>query len=168
LANNSLSGNLPSDSEFSCPNLKSLYFAGNKFSGLIPSYISNCSKLVLVEFAANTLSGAIPTSLGQLKYLKELYLGDNLLSGEPDQNQELNFFSSLINCRFLELVYLSNNPLDITLPDSIGNFSVSLRTIVSSQTQIRGHIPISIGSLKNLAWLDLGKNKFDWKYTVHN
>jgi hypothetical protein len=42
---------------------------------------------------------------------------------------ELNFLSSSSNCRVLERLAISYNPLDITLPDSIGNFSTTLHSI---------------------------------------
>ncbi|XP_062166139.1 receptor kinase-like protein Xa21 [Alnus glutinosa] len=157
LDNNSLHGNLPSHSGFSCPNLEILLFAHNKFSGPIPSYLSNCSNLVIVDFASNILSGPIPKSLGDLKYLQTLSLDGNQLTREPG-DQELNFLSSLSNCRVLELLAINYNPLDITLPDSIGNFSTTLHTITLFESKIKGHIPMSIGSLKGLTWLELGNN----------
>ncbi|XP_059462706.1 receptor kinase-like protein Xa21 [Corylus avellana] len=157
LFNNSLYGNLLSNSEFSCPSLERLAFALNNFSGLIPSYLSNCSKLVLLDLGSNILSGPIPKSLGHLKYLQKLGLNDNQLTGEP-KDQELNFLSYLSNCRVLEVLEISNNPLDITLLDSIRNFSTTLRTIYANQCQIKGRVPMSIGSLRGLTLLDLSNN----------
>ncbi|XP_059431342.1 probable LRR receptor-like serine/threonine-protein kinase At3g47570 isoform X1 [Corylus avellana] len=158
LTNNSFYGNIPFDIGLSCPNLEYVVFGMNKFSGRISSYLSNCSKLLVVDFHTNLLSGPIPTSLGRLKYLQELYLNNNQLTGESSEGQELNFLSSLSNCRFLKMLSISRNPLDITLPNSIGNFSVYLESIVASQTQIRGYIPMEIGSLKGLTWLHLSSN----------
>ncbi|XP_059462697.1 LRR receptor-like serine/threonine-protein kinase EFR [Corylus avellana] len=157
LVNNSLYGNLPSNSDFSCPSLERLAFALNKFSGLIPSYLSNCSKLVVLSLGSNILSGPIPKSLGQLKYLRILDLEENQLSGEPG-DQELNFLSSFSNCRVLEELSISYNPLDSTVPDSIGNFSTTLHSFLLFESKIKGHIPMSIGFLKNLTWLGLGNN----------
>jgi len=157
LVQNSLSGNIPFETELPCPNLKIWASGSNKLSGHIPSYISNCSKLVLLDVANNLLSGPIPKSLAKLKYLRILFLGGNQLTGDS-QDKEFSFLSSLSNCRFLERLSISNNPLDITLPYSIGNFSSTLNTIVLSQSKIKGHIPMSIGSLKGLTWLDLGNN----------
>jgi LRR receptor-like serine/threonine-protein kinase FLS2 len=134
-----------------------VYFLVNKFSGLIPSYLSNCSKLVQLDFALNILSGPIPKSLGHLKYLQILNLNDNQLTGEPG-DQELNFLSSFSNCRVLEYLAISYNPLDITIPDSIGNFSTTLHTFLLFGSKIKGHIPMSIGFLKNLTLLGLRNN----------
>ncbi|XP_059462709.1 probable LRR receptor-like serine/threonine-protein kinase At3g47570 [Corylus avellana] len=157
LVNNSLYGNLPSNSDFSCPSLERLAFGINKFSGLIPSYLSNCSKLAVLDLSSNILSGPIPKSLGQLKYLRILDLEENQLTGEPG-DQELNFLSSFSNCRVLEDLSISYNPLDSTVPDSIGNFSTTLHSFLLFESKIKGHIPMSIGFLKNLTWLGLGNN----------
>jgi LRR receptor-like serine/threonine-protein kinase FLS2 len=157
LTNNSFYGNLPFDIGLSYPNIEYMFFGMNKFSGPIPSYLSNCSNLLIVDLNSNLLSGPIPTSLGHLKYLQELYLNENQLTGESE-GQELNFLSSLSNCRFLKMLSLSKNPLNITLSDSIGNFSVYLESIVAIQNQIKGHIPMEIGSLKGLARLKLSNN----------
>ncbi|XP_059454475.1 probable LRR receptor-like serine/threonine-protein kinase At3g47570 [Corylus avellana] len=156
IAQNNIKGSIPSDL-WRFPNLQFLNFGGNKFSGHIPSYLSNCSTLSMVDFDGNFLSGPIPTSLGHLKYLEGLFLGGNQLTGEPE-NQELNILSSLSNCKFLTTLDLSHNPLDITLPDSIGNFSTTLRTMSLTKSKIKGHIPMSIGSLKGLATLALEGN----------
>nr|XP_023893205.1 receptor kinase-like protein Xa21 [Quercus suber] len=154
---NSFSGNLPLNTRTSCTNLETLFLNSNKISGPLPSYISNCSNLIDIDFTTNFLSGPIPRSLGNLKYLKTLYISENQLI-EKHGDQEHSFLSSLTNCRFLEQLYIAINPLNVTIPDVIGNFSVSLTTIVASQSQIKGQIPIGIGSLKNLNFLDLSYN----------
>ena len=158
-AKNSLFGNLPLDTGLlSCPNLETLYFGGNKLSGSIPSDLSNCSNLVDVDFSTNLLSGPIPKSLGNLKYLQILYLIDNKLIGEGG-DQEPNFLSSLSNCLFLEELGISFNSLNITITDSIGNLSVSLRYFIAGYNQIKGQIPMGIGSFKKLTILHLSSNK---------
>jgi LRR receptor-like serine/threonine-protein kinase FLS2 len=58
----------------------------------------------------------------------------------------------------LKYLDISFNPLDISLPDSIGNFTTTLNTIVLLQSKIKGHIPMSIGFLKGLTWLHLVNN----------
>ncbi|XP_050276338.1 LRR receptor-like serine/threonine-protein kinase FLS2 isoform X2 [Quercus robur] len=157
LFDNSLSGNLPLGTWLSCSNLENLYLNYNKISGPIPSYLSNCSNLIRVEFFDNLLSGPIPRNLGNLKYLQLLNLGDNQLTDEPG-DQEHSFLSSLTSCRVLEKLSLSSNPLNIAILDVIGNFSVSLELFVADQCQIKGQIPMGIGSLKNLNTLLLNGN----------
>ncbi|KAK7847199.1 lrr receptor-like serine/threonine-protein kinase efr [Quercus suber] len=145
LAGNSLSGNLLLDTWISCPNLEILGLASNKISGHIPSYLSNISSLSLVDFSRNFLSGHIPRNLGNLKNLQWLGLSENQLTAEPG-HQEHSFLLSLTNCRFLEKLYLSYNPLNITIPDAIGNFSLSLKVFDASESQINGQIPMGIGN----------------------
>ncbi|XP_065617448.1 receptor kinase-like protein Xa21 [Quercus suber] len=156
-AGNSLSGNLPLDTRISCPNLEILELDMNKISGHIPSHLSNFSSLSILDFNYNFLSGHLPRNLGNLKNLKWLGLGKNQLTAEPG-HQEHSFLLSLTNCRFLERLYLSFNPLNITIPDAIGNFSLSVKVFVASGSQIKGQIPMGIGSLKNLNLLDLSGN----------
>ncbi|KAF5464004.1 hypothetical protein F2P56_014120 [Juglans regia] len=156
---NSLSGYLPSlDSGQSCPNLEILALAKNKLSGHIPSYLSNCSKLITVDFSINLFSGPIPKSLGNLKYLQQLFLNANQLIGLEATDQETNFISSLSNCRSFRYLDVGYNPLDIKIPDSIQNFSTSFQIFLANNCQIRGHIPMGMGFLKGLIWLDLRDN----------
>ena len=129
----------------------------NKISGHIPSYLSNFSSLITVAFDDNFLSGHIPRNLGNLKNLKWLGLTENQLTAEPGL-QEHSFFLSLTNCRFLEELYLSINPLNITIPDAIGKFSLSLKVFAAGENQLKGQIPMGIGSLKNLYTLQLSGN----------
>ena len=50
------------------------------------------------------------------------------------------------------------NPFNIIIPDAIGKFSASLKAIVTGKSQIKGRIPMGIGSLKNLNLLLLRGN----------
>ncbi|KAG6666556.1 hypothetical protein I3843_01G035700 [Carya illinoinensis] len=157
---NSLSGYLPSpDMGQSCPNLEKIVLSVNKLSGHIPSYLSNCSKLISVDFSSNLFTGTIPKSLGNLKHLQQLFLSENqLIGGEAKDHKEPDFISSLSNCRSLIFLDVSHNPLDITIPDSIQNFSASFQSFVAYNCQIRGHIPMGMGFLKGLNWIELSNN----------
>ncbi|KAM3742766.1 hypothetical protein ACB098_07G092700 [Castanea mollissima] len=121
LMGNSLSRHLSLDTKISCPNLERLLLDFNKISGRIPSYLSNCSNLILLELSYNLLSRPIPR-----KWF-------------PYILNQLHIFKG---------AFMSLNPLNITIPESSGNFSVSLE----------GRIPMGIGSLKNLTMLDLSYN----------
>ena len=157
LVGNSLSGNLPLDTWISCPNIEFLLLDYNKISGPIPSYFSNCSRLIQIDFGKNLFSGPIPKSFGNLKYLKGLGFNDNQLTEDPG-HQEYNFLSTLTGCSSLEILSIALNPLNIKIPDAIGNFSISLEVIDAGYSQIKGHIPMGIGSLKNLNWIELRGN----------
>jgi LRR receptor-like serine/threonine-protein kinase FLS2 len=95
---------------------------GNELNGIIPNSISNASQLTILELSSNSFSGPIPTTLGNLRNLQFLNLASNQLTGESP-TQELTFLSSLTNCKLLTRLVLSNNPLNGTLPVSIGNLS---------------------------------------------
>ena len=70
----------------------------------------------------------------------------------------MTFPSSLSNCTFLEELVISYNSFNTTIPNYIGNLSISLNTFLASSNQIKGQIPMGIGSLKNLIFLDLSSN----------
>ncbi|KAB1220965.1 hypothetical protein CJ030_MR3G025344 [Morella rubra] len=153
---NKLSGHLPSNIGLFLPNLQHLYLGGNKLSGTIPSSISNASQLTELDFTENSFSGLIPRTLGNLRLLQWLNLGFNKLTVE---SKEVSLFSYLSNCKYLSVVVLSRNPLNIILPNSVGNLSNSLKLFWLPRCNIKGNIPISIGNLSNLISLILEGNE---------
>ncbi|XP_034216162.1 LRR receptor-like serine/threonine-protein kinase GSO1 [Prunus dulcis] len=161
IQSNALSGEFPSSAVF-LPNLNSLLFHTNQITGPIPTYFSNFTKLTQLDADNNLLYGPIPMNLGSLKHLQFLNLARNQLTGEPGFD-ELRFLSSLLNSSSLEYIILYENPLNGIIPDSIGNFSQSLQVIYAPACQIRGHIPKSIGSLRNLTFLYLAHNNLSGK-----
>uniref|UniRef100_A0A7N2L713 non-specific serine/threonine protein kinase n=2 Tax=Quercus lobata TaxID=97700 RepID=A0A7N2L713_QUELO len=140
------------------PNLKMIYLWGNNLNGTIPHSISNASKLTELVMGANYISGSIPNTMGNLKHLERLNLVDNLLTRESS-NIELSFLSSLTNCKNLTSVVLSDNPLNGSLPISIGNFSTSLEEFVAFNCSLKGIIPKEIGNLGKLTALHLEDNE---------
>ncbi|KAL3619768.1 hypothetical protein CASFOL_034680 [Castilleja foliolosa] len=127
-------------------NLEKLYLFDNELSGEIPSSITNASMLTLLLLSNNSFSGSIP-NFGNLRFLRTLKLWNNNLTS---QDQELGFLTSLTNCRFLEYLEISGNPLNGTLPHSLGNLSASLRVLDARICNINGPIPSTIGNLSNL------------------
>ena len=150
LINNSLSGSLPSRIDLSLPTIEILDLALNRFSGTIPSSITNASKLTALELGGNTFSGFIPNTIGNLRNLEWLSLGNNYLTSSTSK---LSFLSSLANCKKLRDIGLTGNPLDGILPSSIGNLSKSLETLLITNCSISGNIPPAIGNLSNLLGL---------------
>lgn len=156
VTDNDLLGSLPSSIDLGLPNLERLFLGENNFSGTIPSSLTNISELSVLDFGFNSFSGLIPTTFGNLRSLKLLSLAGNVLtSPTPD----LSFLSSLTSCRNLEIIYLSENPINGILPSSIGNFSISMKSLSMESCNISGGIPKELGNINNLSVIRLGNNE---------
>ncbi|KAG6639424.1 probable LRR receptor-like serine/threonine-protein kinase At3g47570 [Carya illinoinensis] len=152
---NHLSGTLPSDMGLFLPNLRGIYLEVNELGGTIPASICNASQLILVDLGGNSFSGLIPKSLGNLRLLQRLNLGLNNLTIE---SSELNIFSYFSSNAYLKNLYLSMNPLNGVLPNSIGNHSIFLEELDFTGCTIKGNIAIDIGNLSRLTYMSLGGN----------
>ncbi|XP_031118027.1 probable LRR receptor-like serine/threonine-protein kinase At3g47570 isoform X2 [Ipomoea triloba] len=154
---NNLVGTLPSSMGHALLNLERLYLHGNRLFGVIPDSISNCSNLINLAFEDNHLSGTLPTSLGNLRLLEKLFIDGNMLTNGVE-SPELSIINSLVNCNYLEIVHLDDNPLDAILPSSIGNLSSSLELLSAWGCGLKGIIPNQLGNLSSLIALDLHSN----------
>ncbi|XP_061373650.1 receptor kinase-like protein Xa21 [Gastrolobium bilobum] len=157
LSYNQLSGNLP-NVYHSLSNLQFLYLANNNLSGEIPSALYNASMLHELVLANNSFTGVIPDSIGNLRNLQLLSLVGNKFTSDPS-SPEISFLTSLTKCRQLKRIWLSLNPLNGTLPNSIGNLSSSLQIFNAWSCNIKGEIPSEIGNLKNLFDVVLNDNQ---------
>lgn len=72
---------------------------------------------------------------------------------------ELSFFDSLTNCRQLRQLWIGYNPLNGTLPVSLGNLSATLEYVYAAYSEIRGPIPDEIANLSSSAFLFLQGNE---------
>lgn len=158
LSDNYLSGHLPSTIGLWLPNLEQLLLAKNKLTGPIPNAISNASQLTTIELSLNSFYGFIPDELGNLRNLQRLHLARNYLRSKFSSS-ELSFLSSLTDCKNLRSLVLYGNPLNGTLPVSIGNLSSALQILSLYESRIKGIIPGEIGNLTNLISLNLDDNK---------
>ncbi|XP_015163933.1 LRR receptor-like serine/threonine-protein kinase EFR [Solanum tuberosum] len=154
---NNLSGRIPTTTGLHLPNLKGLNLGFIQLEGEIPLFITNASKLEILGLENNYLTGTIPTNLGNLHELRYLILHDNQLTNEPREH-ELRFFNSLADCRMLRYLQVGNNPLNGTLPNSIGNLSSTIENFNIVDAHINGLIPTSIGNMSGLTVLSLGGN----------
>lgn len=150
LAINKLNGQLPSDLS-RCSLLQSFYLDANDFEGSIPREYGNLTMVGTIALQYNHLTGTIPRELGNLSNLKRLFLLSNNLSGPIP-------FDSLANCKNLTEFRVGSNPLNLVLPDSFGNLSSSLETFEASNSGINGSIPLTVGNLSGLVYLDLSMN----------
>ncbi|KAH0739982.1 hypothetical protein KY290_033025 [Solanum tuberosum] len=155
LTSNNLTGTLPLNMGSTLPNIEVLYLGRLNLFGTIPHSLFNCSKLTHLDLAVNRLTDMIPTSLEYLTQLKYLFLGGNYLINDT----KLSFLTSLSNCRDLEFLSLSLNPLNGVIPVSIGNLSsASPLWFRAFECGIKGEIPKGIGNLSSLVDLDLSGN----------
>ncbi|KAA8538578.1 hypothetical protein F0562_028228 [Nyssa sinensis] len=159
LSMNQFIGHLPSSMGLFLPNLERLYISYNELSGAFPISITNASKLTILDMTSNSFSGSIPDTLGNLRLLKRLVISNNSLTGGPSI-RELGFLSSLTNCRNLEILAFSLNPLNGAIPISFGNLSTSLRVFQAYGCKIKGDFPNGIGNLSSLEAISLDINEF--------
>ncbi|PON36318.1 Mitogen-activated protein kinase kinase kinase [Parasponia andersonii] len=157
LVYNNFSGGLPSTLGLWVPNLKSLWLDFNSFSGPIPKSISNASQLTHLDLYDNHFSGFIPNALSALENLQVLSLARNNLTIESTTSKVSSILSST-TFKDLRVLILGHNPLNVTLPTSIGNLSASLEYLYLRNCNLRGGIPDEIAKLSSLVTLDLFQN----------
>nr|GLL32944.1 probable LRR receptor-like serine/threonine-protein kinase At3g47570 [Ipomoea trifida] len=141
------------------PSLKGLLLAGNRFSGTIPSTISNASQLIMLDLGNNMFSGHVPLVVENLHQLQFFAIEYNHITNDPSAN-ELSLLTSLSKCKNLKMVILEGNPFNTVLPDSLdaGNMSSSLKYLYAADCHFKGSIPSGISNFSNLISLDLAKN----------
>ncbi|KAB2614197.1 LRR receptor-like serine/threonine-protein kinase [Pyrus ussuriensis x Pyrus communis] len=185
LGNNSFRGDIPV-SISRCSKLRYLDLGNNILGGKIHNEIGFLSNLQVLNLGKNRLSGEIPPSLGNLSSLQMLSLQQNNLHGanmftgrvpnlarmsnlfrvEMDANNlgnneegDLDFLSSLVNCTNLKRLDISDNKFGGVLPESLSNLSTKLEVMRLGGNQMRGSIPVDIGNLNNLGILGFEANQ---------
>ncbi|CAD6250305.1 unnamed protein product [Miscanthus lutarioriparius] len=156
LTSNMLGNTLPSNIGYALPNLTVLLLASNNFEGPIPASLGKPAGLETIDISDNRLTGQIPNSLGNLTVLSYLNLEKNMLQATDNEGWE--FLHTLGNCRSLSAFSLSRNNLQGTIPNSIGNLSISLTRLLMSENNLSGIVPPSIGKLSSLFQLSLDHN----------
>uniref|UniRef100_K3ZP48 non-specific serine/threonine protein kinase n=1 Tax=Setaria italica TaxID=4555 RepID=K3ZP48_SETIT len=146
--------------------LSYLHLGNNQLAGPIPTSLTNLSKMSDLILQKNQLSGSVPATLGNIRALKNLKLQLNNLNGD------LDFLSSLSNCRQLQVLAISSNSFSGGLPDhfyadhnkitgvlpsTLAKLS-GLDSLDLSKNLLTGAIPESITSMKNLVYLDVSGN----------
>ncbi|KAI5657387.1 hypothetical protein M9H77_26180 [Catharanthus roseus] len=135
---NNLSGNLPSNMGYKLNNLEDLLLNLNDLSVVIPSSISNASKLITLSLRYN-------------ESLKYLIVNENPLTGVLPASI-VNLSSSLEN------IYAARCKIKGRIPNEIGNLSCLL-LLDLSEHELIGSVPITFRRLQNLQRLSLGSNK---------
>ncbi|GFQ01922.1 probable LRR receptor-like serine/threonine-protein kinase at3g47570 [Phtheirospermum japonicum] len=159
LRSNRLQGTIPADVASTLSNVRNLDLGENMFGGEIPVSLSNASSLEAINLSSNNFTGPVMSNFERLPNLEYFYLSRNYLRGD------FSFISSLTNCTRLQVLAVSENLLNGSLPESIANLSSHLYILNVSYLNLRnnhmsGPIPSSIGELVNLRELNLEANRF--------
>ncbi|TVT99756.1 hypothetical protein EJB05_54836, partial [Eragrostis curvula] len=123
--------------------LSYLSLGSNQLTGVIPISLWNLSKLSFLDLSVNQLSGSIPVNL-PLPALSRLILFSNNLKGN------LDFLSSLSNCRNLETIEIDDNSFTGVLPDIVGNLSTNLLWFSARNNKLTGGVPSTLSNLSSL------------------
>ncbi|CAL9008182.1 unnamed protein product [Prunus brigantina] len=154
---NQLNGTLPPGLGHTVfPNLQAFYFHVNSFSGPIPITISNASNLSIFGISENMFTGRVPSLAARMSNLFRVEMDDNILGNNEDG--DLDFLYSLVNCTNLERLIISGNNFGGLLPESVSNLSTELTVMNMGGNRIRGRIPVGIGNLINLGILGFEAN----------
>ncbi|XP_075086819.1 cuscuta receptor 1 isoform X3 [Nicotiana tabacum] len=125
--------------------------SNNNFSGEIPRWIRDNSRLLQLDLSKNHFEGSIPVEICNLKSIKVLAMSENRLSGT---------IPSCVSSLPLEHIHLDKNQLGGGLEYALPNIS-SLITLDLGYNSFTGSIPHTIGSLSNLNFLLLNHNQLE-------
>ncbi|KAG6415748.1 hypothetical protein SASPL_123163 [Salvia splendens] len=169
---NNLSGRIPDDLG-NLASLNSLFLNNNLLSGEIPSTIGGCLALHKLDLSHNFLTGRVPPNITNLQEMQLfLNLSHNQLNGplpvelsKLEKVQEIDlscnrFNGTISSCYALKLVNFSNNSIQGSLPQTLGD----LKSIVAmdfSNKKLSGKIPASLNKSKTLTFLNLSGNSFE-------
>jgi Leucine-rich repeat (LRR) protein len=137
--------------------LKSLDASGGKFYGQFPYEIGNMTAMVSLDLSSNNITGMIPSNLKNLCNYEELYLMENNINGSI-----IEFFHGLPSCSWnkLKRLFLPLSNLTGSLPSNLEPLS-NLTWHVLSDNKLEGPVPLWIGELTNLDYLDMSSNNLN-------
>ncbi|KAK8331119.1 hypothetical protein V6Z12_A10G053300 [Gossypium hirsutum] len=122
-----------------------LSVAHNSLSGSIPKEIGNLKRLYLLSLGVNNFSGTIPPELGNLVELQQLYINSCGLTGEIP--------STFANLQNLQIVAASDTAFTGKIPEFIGSNWTRLESLRLEGNSFEGPIPSNIGKLSSLTIL---------------
>nr|KJB69988.1 hypothetical protein B456_011G052400 [Gossypium raimondii] len=125
-----------------------LSVAHNIFHGSIPQELGNLKELYLLSFGNNNFSGTLPPELGSLVKLQQIYINSCGLGGQIP--------STFANLENLEIVWASDAAFTGKIPDFIGNNWTKLTSLRIEGNSFQGPIPSSFANLTSLISLRIG------------
>ncbi|KAK9930887.1 hypothetical protein M0R45_018192 [Rubus argutus] len=132
-----IAGSLPEELGL-LTDLALLHINSNNFCGTIPSSFRGLYLLYELDISNNQFSGPFPSSVLCLPSLKYLDIRYNNFEGRiPPALFDLK----------LDALFLNNNKFQCSLPQNIGNSSVSV--IVLANNDLKGRIPLSLDKMKD-------------------
>ncbi|RZC43788.1 hypothetical protein C5167_036736 [Papaver somniferum] len=129
--------------------MKTVWASDNAFTGKIPDFIGNWSKLTSLRFQGNSFEGPIPPSLSNLTLLTDLRISD--LS---NISSSLDFIKGM---KKLTVLVLRNNLISGGIPSNVGEYG-ELQRLDLSFNNLTGRIPAALFNLSSLSNLFLGNN----------
>ncbi|TYI04959.1 hypothetical protein ES332_A10G055100v1 [Gossypium tomentosum] len=142
-----------------------LSVAQNSLSGPIPKEIGNLKELYLLSLGINNFSGTIPPELGNLVELQQLYINSCGLTGKIP--------STFANLQNLQIVGASDNAFTGKIPEFIGSNWTRLASLRLEGNSFEGPIPSNIGNLTSLTILRItgiynGSSSLDFVRNLKN
>lgn len=153
--NYGLDGNIP-PTLGQLTHLQYLDLSGNNLNGTIPLSLRNCSNLQYLNLSLNYELNGGPNSLDILSNLFNYSTQLQILDLSGTCMQEIP--PSLEHCLNLQLLDLSHNYLEGTIPSDIFVGMTQLQYLDLSYNTLIGAIPRSLGKCVNLQHLDLSYN----------
>ncbi|KAF6144032.1 hypothetical protein GIB67_017640 [Kingdonia uniflora] len=139
-------------------NLEHLDLSANIFHGTISAAIDNLTSVTSLNLDSNNLEGEIPNFLGNLCRLVDLELSNNNFNGDIT-----GFLTSLSLCvpSSLQSLRLEGNKfLSGSLPLQLGNLK-TLNYLDLTGNSFSGPIPVSLGGLRSVRVIGLANNNFN-------
>ncbi|XP_057955676.1 receptor-like protein 3 [Malania oleifera] len=147
--------------------LEILILKWNQLRGPIPSFLGTLPRLFYIDLSNNFISGEFPPELTRLPALKikqvseqvdQIYLHVPLYFGIKSPLQSgIRQYNKISNMG--KVIDVSNNSLSGNIPIEIGQLEF-LQYLNLSQNNFSGNIPNQLSNLYNLEKLDLSKNNF--------